>query len=188
MKYLITESQSSIVRRELKRSIEEIGFYRTKKKFRLNIDMMDRLLSGEYFPELDCGNLNDIIWELFTNNLVVREHTNDPYHLELHSDSMVGSIYFVCKDTKRNHKIVGYATPYWDGDCKIPLEVNYYTYKDDETGLIEELEVDPGDFYESIPIKVKFNSFSEIKDWFNTEYIKIVSEYCESAFDYVRYL
>ena len=62
MNYLITESQSNIVRRELKRSIEEIGFWKTKKRFRLTMDQMDNLLSGEYFPELDCENIYDIIW------------------------------------------------------------------------------------------------------------------------------
>ena len=60
MNYLITESQSNIVRRELKRSIEEIGFRKTKKRFRLTMDQMDNLLSGEYFPELDCGDLNNL--------------------------------------------------------------------------------------------------------------------------------
>lgn len=188
MNYLITESQSSVVRRELKRSIEEIGFYRTKKKFRLNMDMMDRLLSGEYFPELDCGDLNDIIWELFKNGLVDYEYNTYLYNIRFYSDDMVGSIYFVCTDRNRDDKITGYATPYWDGVCKLPLEVNFYNYKDSETGYDEELEVDPGGFYEEEPLEMKFNSFSEIKDWFNNKYMKMVSEYCESAFDYVRYL
>jgi len=106
MNYLITESQSSIVRRELKRSIEEIGFYRTKKKFRLNIDMMDRLLSGEYFPELDCGDLNDIIWELFKDGLVDYEYNTYLYNIIFYSDDMVGSIYFICTDKTGTTKLL----------------------------------------------------------------------------------
>ena len=83
MNYLITESQSNIVRRELKRSIEEIGFWKTKKRFRLTMDQMDNLLSGEYFPELDCENIYDIIWSLFINGLVDRSYGTKNYKIVL---------------------------------------------------------------------------------------------------------
>ena len=49
-------------------------------------------------------------------------------------------------------------------------------------------EIDSSDFFESVNLGIKFSSFSEIKDWFNTEYMKILLEYCHDAFDYVRYL
>ena len=137
MNYLITESQSSIVRRELKRSIEEIGFWRTKKKFRLNMDQMDNLLSGEYFPELSCGSLADIISELFKNGLVDRSYETKNYKIVLSSDSMSGSIEFVCTDLDRGDTIYGYATPYWDNECKLPLDLSYYSYLDIETGKIK---------------------------------------------------
>jgi len=188
MKYLITESQNNTLRSGLKKSVENIGFWKTKKKFRLSMDQMNDLLSGEYFPELDCGDLNDIIWELFTNGSLSSKYTKFRYYIQFMSDRMAGTICFQCVDKERNDSITGYATPYWDGECILPLEVNFYNYKDSETGYDEEIEVDPGDFYESIPLDIEFNSFSEIKDWFESEYMEMVSEYCESAFDYVRYL
>jgi hypothetical protein len=188
MNYLITESQSNIVRRELKRSIEEIGFWKTKKRFRLTMDQMDNLLSGEYFPELDCENIYDIIWSLFINGLVDRSYGTKNYKIVLSSDSMSGSIQFECTDLDRGDTIYGYATPYWEGECKIPLEVNWYSYQTDDEDSWEDNEIDSSDFFESVNLDIKFSSFSEIKDWFNTEYMKILLEYCHDAFDYVRYL
>jgi len=188
MNYIITESQSKILQRELKRSIEEIGFWKTKKRFKLTMGQMDNLLSGGHFPELDCENKYDVIWSLFTNRLVDSSYETENYKIVLAPDSMSGTIEFKCIDLKRGDKIYGYATPYWEGECKLPLEVTWYSYRTDGEDSWEEDEIDSSDFLESENLDIKFNSFSEIKDWFNTEYMEILSEYCYSAFNYVRYL
>jgi hypothetical protein len=185
MNYLITESQSKILQRELKRSIEEIGVWKTRKRFKLNHEQLFHLL-GDDLPDLSCEDYYDIIYDIFIGGKVKKRYNIGRYRLSLYLDNMVGAINFRCVDVLNGDEITGYATPYWDGECQLPLELSWYTYQD-EDGNPQETEL-VGEFSEYEVLDNKFNEVSEIIDWFNTEYMKILSEYCDNAFDHVRYL
>lgn len=184
MNYLITESQSKILQRELKRSIEEVGVWKTRKRFKLNHEQLFHLL-GDDLPDLSCEDYYDIIYDIFIGGKVKKRYNIGRYRLSLYLDNMVGAIDFKCVDTLKGDEITGYATPYWDGECQLPLELSWYKYQD-EDGNSEETELN-GEFFESDVLDIKFNEVSEIIDWFETDYIDRLITYCRDAFEFARF-
>jgi hypothetical protein len=58
----------------------------------------------------------------------------------------------------------GYSTPYWVGDCILPIS-NYAYYDMNDLEHYEKVDID-------IKIPPRFNNMSELIDWFNNDYIK----------------
>lgn len=184
MNYIITESQRSVLRDQIKNSIEEIGIWKTRKRFKLSDEQLFHLL-GDDLPDLSCSDYYDIIYSIFSGDKVKKKYNVGRYVLSLYMDQMTGSIDFTCVDTLKDDKITGYATPYWDGECQLPLELSWYMYEDDD-GDLEEVELN-GEFFESDHLDMKFNSVSEIINWFETDYIERLITYCRDAFEFARF-
>ena len=76
-----------------------------------------------------------------------------------------GIIYFIYND--ENYEIIGMASPYWNGDCFIPVDLESIENK--MTGDIEDgISDDSGIEFENAPSE--FNSIQEMIDFLNTVY------------------
>lgn len=77
-----------------------------------------------------------------------------------------GIIYFTYEDYE--YEITGMASPYWNGDCSIPVDLD--RIKDKSTGEYEDDFGSSGIFLENTPSK--FNSIQELIDFLNKDYPK----------------
>ena len=76
-----------------------------------------------------------------------------------------GIIYFTYED--ESYEIVGMASPYWNGACFIPVDLE--SIEDKMTGDIEDgISEDSGIQFENVPSE--FNSIQEMIDFLNTVY------------------
>lgn len=170
MKIIITESQHRILMESdktsriveklwlLGHSIEEISDATSIPFWQVVTILKD------YDMEIDCKMVEDIIRKLFNKTSVfTKEVITDEFKFYLSYGSFVGSIEYeyIDKDCVMN----GYATPYWNGECSLPIEnFNYFD---------KENEIDhDDDTFRRVKIPERFNSMYELIKWFNDEYIK----------------
>lgn len=179
MKFLIKESQHKSIKARISKSIAEKGMWDTMHDFNLSLKTLDVIYRNSKLPELTCQDLNDFITYLIFKQIVKTKNIQkDGYHLNFDLDGMSQSLYFKITDIERLDSLDGYATPYFDGNCSLPIDLEYYQYIDD----VDEAQDHSiaGDYFESFNLKnLEFSSFSEIKRWFENDYLKILIDYCE---------
>lgn len=188
MKILLKENQLNDLRKTLSISIEENGLYETLRRYNLNLRSLSFIFKGEELPEISCDDLYGVIFHSQnfrrdSNN--VRTYKN--YRFNFGFDEMGGSLFFNCKELGNpnyDDLLSGYATPYWDGNCYLPIDFDYYTWTD-AFGDQNDEEIS-GEYYYSEELPTKFDSFKEIEKWMNNDYLKILAEKCEEVFNYVR--
>ena len=88
---------------------------------------------------------------------------------------------FKVTDKKTTNSLDGYATPYWDGNCYLPIDIEYYNFTDDD-GNPDDEEL-TGDYYERYKLPTEFESFQTIIDWMENDYIKYIIDFCRKTFE-----
>jgi hypothetical protein len=189
MKFLLKENQLNDLRRTLSHSIEDYGIYETLKRYNLNLKSLSAIFKGEKLPEITCDDLYGIIYhhENFRRDLNNNVKTYKNYRFNFGFDEMGGSLFFSCKELGNPYyddSLTGYATPYWDGNCYLPIDFDYYIWTD-SFGNQNDEEIS-GEYYYSEEVPTQFDSFNEIYKWINNDYLKILSEKCEEVFNYKR--
>lgn len=117
--------------------------------------------------KIDCGFAERLTNLLFWGtNLINKEYSfNDgETTLEFTWGGFSGIIYFTYED--EDYEISGMATPYWNGDCSIP--VDFDRIKTKSTGDYEDDLGLSGYVLENIPSR--FNSIQELIDFLNKDY------------------
>lgn len=118
--------------------------------------------------KIDCGFAERLTNLLFWGtNLINKEYSfNDgETTLEFTWGGFSGIIYFTYED--EDYEISGMATPYWNGDCPIPVDLD--RIKDKSTGDYEDDDFYGSDIYlENTPSR--FNSIQELIDFLNKDY------------------
>lgn len=118
--------------------------------------------------KIDCGFAERLTNLLFWGtNLINKEYSfNDgETTLEFTWGGFSGIIYFTYED--EDYEISGMATPYWNGDCSIPVDLDRIKTK--STGDYEDDDFGGSDiFLENTPSK--FNSIQELIDFLNKDY------------------
>jgi hypothetical protein len=190
MKFLLKENQLNDLRRTLSHSIEDYGIYETLKRYNLNLKSLSAIFKGEKLPEISCADLYDIVLkskffkrDLNWANAVIYKD----YKFIFTHDEFGGSVFFKCRELnnpENENTLDGYATPYWDGNCYLPIDFEYYTWTDSD-GNVNDEDI-TGEYYYSEDVPEEFNSFNDIDKWVNTEYLRILSEKCEEVFNYIR--
>jgi hypothetical protein len=201
MKYIIKESQYSRTKQMILDSFEEIGIVKTIKKFNLSPQALDKLFTGgiseieesgedKYFLANDissldvlpniytgkCSLLEDLIVAFFVvrflNDYVV-EFKGKSYNFEFDSDYHTGARMIDIKDLSYGDKISVYATPFWDGGCQLPVDIEYYSGIDDN--------FEPNELFQFIEglNPEEFKTFSNLTDWFNNVYPKIILNFLD---------
>ena len=145
---------------------------------------------GEYYTILkdekqgiDCPEANLIIMDmlrstsLINRNIDLTKFNYEEGSLELSYGWDSGTLNFFYKDSL--YHIDGYATPYWDGECMIPVDISYFEntktkeYSEEYDNL--QMSVD----YELVP--KKFSSYQEIIDFMNNDYPMIILPKIENS-------
>ena len=181
MKYLITESQGSRLKNQLTQSFGEIGFFETINRYKLSIPQLDKIYKNSRLPEFSCDDLNEICSGLIWGSDVKKEYITKKYHIWLDMDDFVSSVFFQVTDKKTTNSLNGYATPYWDGNCYLPIDIEYYNFTDDDGDSGDEELT--GDYYERYKLPTEFESFQAIIDWMENDYIKYIIDFCRKTFE-----
>ena len=176
MKYIITESQLSRTKNFVFNKIDEWGLWKTIDRLNLNIDTLDRIFDGGMPDWFHCGVLNDLIKFYHSKGEIKLNKTKEIdgvlYGLKCDWDDFGNANYFKLTNFETKEGISGYATPYWEGNCYLPIDAEYYTY---------DAEEDFNEFnfheYETFDLKTKFSSFSEFKEYADNEIPDIIINY-----------
>jgi hypothetical protein len=128
--------------------------------------------------KIDCELAEELTSLLFwKTNLINKNYSfNDGKRtLDFTWGGFSGIIYFTYND--ETYEIIGMASPYWNGVCHIPVDLQSIEIK--LTGESEE-DVDIEDVSELENTPSEFNSIQEMIDFFNTVYpievIKVIPE------------
>ena len=165
MKYFITENQQNKLKTKLLNSFEDIGVFKTLIRYSLSPRGLDVIFDGE-FPDFNCEELNALFQYLYFKNFYDK---NFSYEFEgktytvLSSKRVDGVMEYDIKDPENNDGIVVLATPYYEGDCFVPVDVTDYFVGND----YYEVWSDKSFFPVSPP--EKFSSFVEFYSWFKED-------------------
>jgi hypothetical protein len=184
MKYIIKESQYSRTKQMILDSFEEIGIVKTIKKFNLSPQALDKLFTGgisslDVLPNIysgKCSLLEDLIVAFFVvrflNDYVV-EFKGKSYNFWFDSDYHTGARMIDITDLSYGDKISVYATPFWEGGCYLPVDIAYYSGIEDNFEPNEHFQ-----FIEDLNPE-EFKTFSNLTDWFNNVYPKIILNFLD---------
>ena len=119
--------------------------------------------------KIDCGFAERLTTLLFWKTDFIRKEysfNDGETTLEFTWGGFSGIIYFTYED--EDYEISGMASPYWNGDCLIPVDLDRIKTK--STGDYEDDLSPTGYVLENIPSQ--FNSIQELIDFLNTDYPK----------------
>jgi len=119
---------------------------------------------------ISCDLAYILIQILYKTSLINKgfNFNNGQMELVTNWDSFGGFVAFEYDD--KDYKLMGMATPYWDGNCSTPVDGSYFEVK--SSG-------DYYDEYDNSGIRTdytpsKFNSIQELIDFLNNEYPKLL--------------
>lgn len=165
MKYFITENQQNKLKTKLLNSFDEIGLFETLVRYSLSPKGLDVIFDNE-FPEFNCQQLKGLFNYFYFKNFYDK---NFSYEFEgktytvLSSKRVDGVMEYDIKDPENNDGIVVLATPYYEGDCFVPVDVTDYFVGDDY------YEVWSEDTFIPLSPPEKFSSFVEFYNWFKED-------------------
>jgi len=122
---------------------------------------------------IDCKFAEGLVLTLMYRTDFINKNYNfndGQMFLNLNWGGSSGSIAFEFND--KEYKLTGWATPYWGGDCKTPVESNYFEnkktdeYVDEYGNSDKKIEYTPS----------SFNSIQELIDFLNNDYPKQLIE------------
>jgi hypothetical protein len=119
---------------------------------------------------IDCGLAYKLVGLLFRTDLVNKKHSFEDISasIEFSWDGFGGYTTFDYNDT--DYILIGFATPYWNGDCRTPVDGSYFE------------DINYGDNYDDYDNQglttsytpKSFESISELIDFLNNEYPKLL--------------
>jgi hypothetical protein len=117
--------------------------------------------------KIDCGFAERLTTLLFWKTDFIRKEysfNDGETTLEFTWGGFSGIIYFTYEDEE--YEISGMATPFWNGDCSIPVDLDRIKTK--STGDYEDDFGGSGFYLENTPSQ--FNSIQELIDFLNKDY------------------
>ena len=117
--------------------------------------------------KIDCGFAERLTTLLFWRTDFIRKEysfNDGETTLEFTWGGFSGIIYFTYED--EGYEISGMATPFWNGDCSIPVDLDRIKTK--STGDYDDDYSPSGYVLENIPSR--FNSIQELIDFLNKDY------------------
>jgi len=181
MKYLITESQKSNLSKHIISSFKSDGFLRTFEKFNMTMPVLVKILGDTKLPKFSCDDLGDICGKLIVENVIKRKYVTDDYIINIDQDDFISATFFSVEKINRESTLSGYATPFWDGNCFLPIDLDYYMYIDDDGEQTDE-EIS-GEHFQRILTAKDFNTLQDIINWMKNDYFKIIIDFCKPIFE-----
>jgi len=161
MKYIITERQRTM---SIALRLYQEGNPIKKINEMTGIPIETIILSiKDYDDDIDCEMAYKLIDLLFRHtNLLKTEYES----IEISYERFGRTVEFGYRT--KEYIYHGFATPYWNGECDLPIEVsNYYDIKRDQD--------EDSDWSTNADIPDRFYNISELIDWFNNDYFRILS-------------
>jgi hypothetical protein len=159
-----------------------MDFYEISDLTGLSLEQIIFLLKDKKI-HIDCGFAYQLVSMLFSHtDLVNKKYSfeNTSADLEFSWDGFGGYTTFVYHDP--SYKLVGFSTPYWNGDCKTPVEGSYF--EDKESG--EYYDRYDNQSFQTSYTPQSFESISELVDFLNNDYPKLLIEPIENLLKYYK--
>ena len=189
MKYLIKEDQHSRIKEQILDLFDSVGIINTLNRFKLAPKALDFIFKND-FPDFTCSDLDDLFTYFFRNGYIKRrfdyEYKDNIYDVEITMEYRTGAVEYAVEDLRILDGILVYATPFWEGECFVPLETTSYylipgnqNNDDGEQGRLW-YEVEVFSSYDNIDSSM-FRSFTDILDWYHTTCIDKTMEFAIEA-------
>jgi hypothetical protein len=159
-----SEKQSNFI---YKMYNEGMNFNEISELIGLNEFQIVKLLKDKDL-RINCDLAYEIISIIYKTDLIKKKFSFENGEMELEWDGFNGLLVFEYDD--EDYKLVGMATPYWDGNCSTPVDGSYFENK--ETGQYIDVYDNSGIITDYTPSK--FNSIQELIDFLNNEYPKLL--------------
>ena len=133
---------------------------------------------------IDCGFAHSIMEILYFSSDLIKKNfkfNNGEMTLHLKWGGFSGSVDFEYED--KNYKLMGMATPYWDGNCSTPVDGSYFENK--TTGEYYDEYDNSGRYIEDTPRN--FNSIQELIDFLNNDYPKQLIKPIQELISFYKY-
>ena len=182
MKLLITENQKDKLKTKILDSFEKNGVYKTLDTYSLTPKTLDYIFKND-FPEFDCYDLGSLYTYFYKKKYFDHNFSYEfegKTYLVLSSKRFDGVMEYDIKDPENNDGIVVLATPYYEGDCFIPIDATDYFIEDDYYEIWGE------DNFATISPPENFSSFVEFFNWFKTDAIEQMFEAVIPRLEMVR--
>jgi hypothetical protein len=173
MKYIINENQLGLINESEKLKSIVIRIYEKWKDINKINELtglpMEKiiLLLKDYDMVIDCGWAEELILDIFKHTLLLKDEESLNFQgldvkLKLYHLRITNALEY--RYENKYGALTGYATPYWVGDCILPIQ-NYGYYDMNNLEYDETVNID-------VKIPPRFNNMTELIDWFNNDYIK----------------
>jgi hypothetical protein len=173
MKYIINENQLGLINESEKLKSIVIRIYEKWKDINKINELtglpMEKiiLLLKDYDMVIDCGWAEELILDIFKHTLLLKDEESLNFQgldvkLKLYHLRISNALEY--RYENKYGALTGYATPYWVGDCILPIS-NYMYYDMNDLEYDEKVDID-------IKIPPRFNNMTELIDWFNNDYIE----------------
>ena len=182
MKLLITENQKDKLKTKILDSFEKNGVYKTLDTYSLTPKTLDYIFKND-FPEFDCYDLGSLYTYFYKKKYFDHNFSYEfegKTYLVLSSKRFDGVMEYDIKDPENNDGITILATPYYEGDCFIPIDATDYFIEDDYYEIWGE------DNFATISPPENFSSFVEFFNWFKTDAIEQMFEAVIPRLEMVR--
>lgn len=165
---------------KLKKLVDEHGLNYASKLLGISKLKLARL-SDMVIGDADIAY--DIINLLFYDGELIKDFEHDGFNVVIGYDGLEGTVTWVIEskttyyseDDDETEIITCYATPFWDGEPIIPIEVSSYTIVDDNHDVIFEIGGETQeDFYKNITIGSVYKNVDTLIEWYEEKYIPIV--------------
>jgi hypothetical protein len=175
MKYIINENQLGLINESEKIKSIVIRLYEKWKDFdkinEISGLSMETIITSlkDYDMVIDCGWAEELILDIFKHTLLLKDEAS----LNFQGVDVKLKLYYLRITNALEYKyennygtLLGYATPYWVGDCLLPIQnYAYYDMNNEDHPTID---------YISVKIPPRFNNMSELIDWFNNDFIELL--------------
>ncbi len=190
MKIIITESQfNTLFESNFEKNSnlvykmwnDGMDFYEISDYTGLELEQIIFLLKDKKIY-IDCGLAYNLVGLVFRTDLVNKKHSfkDMSASIEFSWDGFGGYTTFDYNDT--DYKLIGFATPYWNGDCRTPVEGSYF--EDRESGDYYDMYDNQGLTTSYTP--KSFESISELIDFLNNDYPKLLIEPIKKLLEYYK--
>ena len=187
MKYLITENQHSRIKEQILDLFDSVGIIKTLNRYKLDPKALDFIFKND-FPDFTCSDLDDLFTYFFRNGYIKRsfdyEYKDNIYTVEIGMDYHTAAIGYSVEDSKNLDGVLIYATPFWEGECFVPLETtSYYLIPENQNNEEEDkiwYDIELRSSYDNIDPSM-FISFTDILDWYQTTCIDKTMEFAIEA-------
>ena len=146
-----------------------MDFYEISDLTGLELEQIIFLLKDKEI-HIDCGLAYKLVGLLFRTDLVNKKHSFEDMRadIEFSWDGFAGYVIFEYNDT--DYKLVGVATPYWDGNCRTPVDGSYF----EDKHYPDSYDDYDNQGFETSYTPKGFKSISELIDFLNNEYPKLL--------------